>query len=306
MMRRPLSFHRSENEGDLGPFDPSQSPLFSLPLEIRRQIYQDVLGGKIIHFIRCEDGTLACVVCPFQGHGFHRIYITPESHTLCFCDGLVTPDGLDIQVDKTTASEENRLSLLYTCRQIYIEAIDILTTHNIFNIQAQSEFQFGTLRGLQKAMSQSQFTTIRTLEISFVNDKFNEVQNLSNPAWFQHWSSMCSVLVEMEKLANLHIWINIEQGFGVEVTPEHETRFFAPLLSLGGIRCFLVEVSWPQTAHSVELLQDAPFSLIRRERFNSPWQVLDPIVYEHPSLTHGVVPRKRRWAMRLHSLFTWR
>lgn len=97
----------------------SRSLLFKcLPLELRRLIYTSVFGDRVLHLVRAGE---------YVGHRT----VIKQSATRKLFSGCrwVSPHaptrGFDI-VD---------LRLLRTCRQIYIEAISILFSTNIFDIQ---------------------------------------------------------------------------------------------------------------------------------------------------------------------------
>ncbi|MCJ1460217.1 hypothetical protein MMC28_010596 [Mycoblastus sanguinarius] len=85
--------------------------LSRLPYEIRQMVYVNVLGNKIIHLIHIAAKRRV-------GHVDYKLFDMPEYYANPGLNGL--PNG--------------KLALVKTCRQVYVEAIDILYKTNTFGI----------------------------------------------------------------------------------------------------------------------------------------------------------------------------
>ncbi|KAH8802719.1 hypothetical protein F5884DRAFT_480252 [Xylogone sp. PMI_703] len=102
--------------------DQLQSPFFQLPLEIRRQIYEEVLAGHVFH-----------------------IYFVPAyrrlSHTRCknrspVCTGEICRARVKVPEMRDEWGNASLLHMLQTCRKIYSEAIEILYKQNTFDFDS--------------------------------------------------------------------------------------------------------------------------------------------------------------------------
>ncbi|KAL9581438.1 MAG: hypothetical protein Q9212_003902 [Teloschistes hypoglaucus] len=153
----------------------STSPLLRLPPEIRNQIWTEVLGRRLIHLEYdcepdddeltwkhqvCEDDApedQPGEKCTFTGkNGIHLVYWC-RPHYRCnrrYPELLV---ALPLDSDEY---EKMHLTLLRSCRQIYVEANQVLWSTNTFSFTAPVSFQHftQTRTGHQKRL-------IRTLRL---------------------------------------------------------------------------------------------------------------------------------------------
>ena len=122
MPRRPLT---PSDERDSIPemSDQAQCSLYRLPLELRGEIYKQVLGysnihvtgSRQLHHLRCK-----CASCPGYAVKYDRSRTWKSRWE---CDGIkYAHDGDSLQTE-----------LLRTCRRIYSEAIDLLYSANTFS-----------------------------------------------------------------------------------------------------------------------------------------------------------------------------
>ncbi|KAF7593219.1 hypothetical protein BBP40_011849 [Aspergillus hancockii] len=313
------------------PADQSQSTLFRLPPELRAQIYQYVLGGKVIHLTQDWNGTFVHCVCAFKGRKAHLIIDNPP----CYCKSVSWTGGALEDSDRPGEPEgpgkkerpwRNRIPLLATCQQIYSEAIDILPSQNTINIQILATHYLGIMGKVQSRLPSHHFHSIRSLEITYgLFDTLPDIQDPTDDRWFKQWNEMFEVIASMKSLVDLHIWARIERWDERGLTPEIETRFFAPLLGFNHLRHFQVEVAWPATTASAELLRNAPFVLVRMDDAIFIWPYPDdgPLIQTcfGSSLPNNIpfecrqsfednTPQatgKRRWRERVASLIPfWR
>lgn len=255
----------------------NHSTLLTIPLEIRNQIYGLILGGKVILFILTPGSQLRHCLCPAKGQKFHFIRYTDGDGSWSHCGSHHEPVTYE------------RLPLLLTCRQMYVtcvtqqtvgfsfleifiltawirsysEAASILWADNTVHLQLGIYPRFRILSHLRATLPSYAFTGIRSLEISCLHGIQHKEQAL-NKEWLDHWDGMWNVVKIMEGLLDLRVWVKLDQ----DVTVEQEARLFKPLMNLR-IRNFKLEVTWPATEGSEDLLLQAPFSLIRN---NNPVQ----------------------------------
>ena len=115
-----------------------QAPMiFTLPREIRDQIYYLVLGGQFIHLnygadqerneTICHDGEMKRRYCSYKGRGLY--------HTICAAeDSKNCPDGCN------SYGRGVDLRLLRVCRQIHDECDSIVLTTNTFHVPSCTIF----------------------------------------------------------------------------------------------------------------------------------------------------------------------
>ncbi|KAF4627714.1 hypothetical protein G7Y89_g10441 [Cudoniella acicularis] len=136
------------------------SRLLQLPLEIREQIYREVLGNSIIHLTQLPKrlGHFRCVH-PLDGQGASMYH----SQRRC-----LTARQIPFQkyhYDETVnpkAKSDGCLTLLKACRQVYSEAIQILYSTNIFDVNhAQTLILFA------RTIRPQQLEAIKHLSISW-------------------------------------------------------------------------------------------------------------------------------------------
>jgi len=100
-----------------------ESAIFKLPLEIRRKVYEDLLGGYVIHIYFVE--------------AYRRM-----SHTRCknrspeVCRGMPCRQIFKVKGASDAWGNVGLLPLLQSCRRIYSEAIEILYKNNTFDFDS--------------------------------------------------------------------------------------------------------------------------------------------------------------------------
>lgn len=160
----------------------------------------------------------------------------------------------------------------------YSEAVPVLTSHNVINIQTQFAEQFQAVARLRDLLPKPSFEAIRALEISFCcSDLEPQTHDLENGDFFECWTQMCAMVGDMRALSSLHIWLNIgqEEPAGNVLSAAQEEKILTPLLGAGWLRLryFQVEVSWPATTQSDNMLKEAPFTLVRMDNSESPFLI---------------------------------
>ncbi|KAH8601521.1 hypothetical protein B0O99DRAFT_606821 [Bisporella sp. PMI_857] len=109
--------------------DQMQSRLFQLPLEIRRQIWEETLCGYIFHMYFMESyRCMSHQRCIFRDPDDVPAGISQyRQEGPCSCRSYVKSKGIP---DKW--GHIDILALLQTCRRVYSEGIELLYTHNTF------------------------------------------------------------------------------------------------------------------------------------------------------------------------------
>ncbi|KAK1144918.1 hypothetical protein N8T08_004633 [Aspergillus melleus] len=245
----------------------SQSLLFRLPAEIRQQIYEYVLGGTTVHFILTDAHGLEHCACQYE----KKIQTSAcprqdQGKRYCLGPGLKyfgDPFAhAGVSRERVPRGMPTKLSLLETCRRIYLEGIDILPSQNTTSIIAQYPRGLATLSEIQKQLGPEHLQKIRSLEMSYVN----HLRHIENDPqyWFGQWARFCATLANMNGLQSLHLGIEFQEGRIGPLSSSHEAKFFGPLLSIKGLKEFSVDVPWDASPLAEGLLQDAPFTLVRK------------------------------------------
>lgn len=193
----------------------SASPFLKLPPEIRNQIFQLVLGGKLIHTFGegrfhsiCPHHESESEACEqYLRTGKDQEYIT--RHRMCLSSKL--GDGRLLN-----------LSLVYTCKQTYFEA-----RHLVYSLNAFFFHDSKSLRFFASSLHPRQLRAISSLHLSI-----EVVFRLDAEEWQRPLTS--AFVKSFKGLEHLRIFINV--GFvrlkdHVLLQAESlETYFFAPLL----------------------------------------------------------------------------
>lgn len=212
--------------------EPQQSPLLSrLPLEIRLQIWEEVVGNRLLHLVldpSCpHNGTLKCFPCgafyknpaplenklPNGGDASPRCQGSQQAP--CFFSGPAT-------------APFSALSMLLSCRQIYNEAIELVYVTNTLNIDNLEILQLAI-----KAMG-PRISSISTVHVNTAMWKINcyEVTRFS-PMAYREWAKFWQLLAErMSGLEHLRLDI-----YGTSRTG-FSKRDLEPLLQLRGLQSF--------------------------------------------------------------------
>ncbi|KAF2753525.1 hypothetical protein EJ05DRAFT_220862 [Pseudovirgaria hyperparasitica] len=155
--------------------DQSQAQFLTmLPLEIRRQVYREVIGNRRFYVVVEELRTQQS-----KGQGRIAAY---ETVTVVDTDPYLT----------TRFSHEatGLLNLLTTCWRIYVEAMPILYESNSFVIPTK----FGHLRTFESTILPSRFTSIRRLELTICyNDLPRDAAARTQKGVLEQWRLLRSM-----------------------------------------------------------------------------------------------------------------
>ncbi|KAL8973896.1 MAG: hypothetical protein Q9197_001853 [Variospora fuerteventurae] len=211
---------------------PSEGALLSrLPLEIRLQIWHEVVGGNLFHMTTTHPCPHKTLLKSYVCRAFYRKLTPPKNRTPmsedvnprcqgsqqepCFFYG--PPDG-----------SFSALSLLLSCRQIYNEAVHMLYTANTFHIDNLEILQL-VIEAIGPRLS-----TISKMHVSTAMWKIHchDITRLSDEA-FAGWQKSWQLLAErMLGLKHLRLDIYGTSRAGLQ------NRDLEPLLQFRGLDSF--------------------------------------------------------------------
>ncbi|KAL8918896.1 MAG: hypothetical protein Q9208_007077 [Pyrenodesmia sp. 3 TL-2023] len=212
--------------------EPQESHLLSrLPLEIRLQIWQEIIGSELLHMVitrSCpEKNSLKCFPC----RAYYQNSTPPTNVTPSRVDAYPRCQGSQQEPCFFTGpaiTPYDACSLLLSCRQIHNEAVGMLYTTNTFNID--------NLEILQSmiAVLGPRLTSIVAVHVSTAMWKIHcvEVNRLSDAA-FEDWKTFWQLMAEkMTGLQQLRLDIYGTSRAGLE------KRDLEPLLRFRGLKSF--------------------------------------------------------------------
>ncbi|KAI9709974.1 MAG: hypothetical protein M1820_003052 [Bogoriella megaspora] len=132
MTMNPVSTDSNQRKTYQQTYNQHESPLMQLPSELRRMIWEEVIGGNLFHIVRCPKRLLG-IQCPETANAYPGVFERP-------CWGAVYRPGLIPPVygkyrsvkDHSDAASADILPILQTCRLIYSETVDLLYQDNVF------------------------------------------------------------------------------------------------------------------------------------------------------------------------------
>lgn len=194
---RALSEHRLRSLSSLSIEKPqSQCGLLTrLPPEIRQEIYVLVVGGNLTHVVR-KDQKLAHVRCKLECEtDFFRRCRRAAAGT---CH-----DGAPM----LASTSNGNLALLRTCRQIYIEAVELMYSCNTFDFDHQDLFLFFSRSILPQRLAAIRSLNLN-LEISYIEQPFLWAESAP-----KGWTLMWDVIArDMPGLKHLRVSLVGEHG----------------------------------------------------------------------------------------------
>jgi len=224
----------------------TQSPLFKLPEELLLMIYKEVVGNRLLHIVR-RQRKLGHVACNGSGDADE----CKENQ----CRGLKLPTGTYAQ----TGPGNDLIQLLQTCRKIYVDAVQVLYSSNIFDFDCMEGFI-----SMSCALLPQRFDSIQSLNLDFrfsMSHCFLETTCFNDwPRWERTWR----VLSSMEALQ--HLWLRLSWPKPALYDNE-EKKYLEPLWLMTNTKTF--EVSLPPLRDEEKPWDKAwtterPFKIIRR------------------------------------------
>lgn len=189
-----------------------------LPLEVRLEIYKLVLGGNVFHLKRTPTHAIrqATYSCPSPRHyNFWKFSMLPIGGRWY---------------------DEPDLALLFSCRQIYIEAVSILYTENIFHFNDPM-----ALIILVTYCLRPQFVlAIRSVQITYSYRRMEATTDFTCEGYtVEAWRRMWQLIKEM-RLTDLSLELMVEN---TDINGNEEWR--KPMWEVGNLKTFKLKVvSW--------------------------------------------------------------
>ena len=233
-----------------GSCDRAVSPLLQrLPLEIRLQIWREVLGGNLFHmavdppqqyprlclYYESGDGRDGWRrQTQYIGHYLCRDFSTDMGSASCRrCQGSQA-EPCFFAGPEIAPFRFKPLSLLLTCKQVYDEAVGLLYSANTFNFDYEGVlFQFLALD------AKRHFNHIRTVHVNaamwrIVTPEMDPHYNVAHPALGrgERWTEFWPLLLKFEGLQHVRVDIYGTAQDGLRM--EH----LEPILQLRGLKTF--------------------------------------------------------------------
>ncbi|KAL8804438.1 MAG: hypothetical protein Q9182_002543 [Xanthomendoza sp. 2 TL-2023] len=232
-----------------------------LPLEIRLQIWREVLGGNLFHiaFDKTQNA-LHCYLCQDFSTGVH----SHGEDKYPRCQGSLREPCFFYSRPICFFSHGEKyafraMSFLLTCRQIYTEAMDILYSTNVFNIDDST-----TLLGLM-APPFSHFRHIQTMHVNVAMWKIrcSDITEVAvTPPLYSVWTEFWATLAKFSGLRHLRLDVYGTSRAGFQ------KEDLEPLLQLKGLKTFDLAV-WRDTDGPNYTRQDITVSIPLRDFIRS-------------------------------------
>ncbi|KAL8782303.1 MAG: hypothetical protein Q9213_005497 [Squamulea squamosa] len=223
---KPLPTRRPRSLSSLPQNLQRESLLLSrLPLELRQEIYTYVIGGSLVHVLR-KGKHLAHVRCKRQTETDFERYCRPHASYTCH-SGMST----------LGSTANGNIALLRTCRQVYVEAVEIMYAQNTFEFDHQDLFLLFSWNTLPQRLE-----TIRHLHLNCREDSFSSSffkVEFGSSSWIMMWQH---IKEDMPGLKHLRVRILGEQGSS---HPSEDRWWVTPMLQLRGLKTFQLEYCAP-------------------------------------------------------------
>lgn len=192
--------------------------LMRLPIELRLEIYTYVLGGNLLHIFQIPR-RLAHKCCDAM----------PSKRYFRSC--CPTTQRSNVRKPYLGPFSSANIALLQTCRQIYLEAINVLYTTNVFDID-----HLQTLVYLSRSIPPQHFATITTLHISWQVASY-AVSFHGQVDGMNDWERFCHVVAT--KMPGLrHFKVSLTHTAPLSIHEEADQDWIKPLLEIRGLRTF--------------------------------------------------------------------
>lgn len=192
--------------------------LARLPIELRLEIYTYVLGGNLLHIFQVPRRLAhkCCHTTPSKGY--------PRS-----C--CPTTQRNNVRKGNQVPFSSANIALLQTCRQIYLEAINVLYTTNIFDID-----HLQTLIYLSRSIPPQHFATISKLHVSWPVT-YHAISYHGQVDGMNDWERFCHVVAT--KMPGLrHFKVSLTHSTPLSIHEEADQDWIKPLLEIQGLRTF--------------------------------------------------------------------
>ncbi|KAI4269088.1 MAG: hypothetical protein LQ337_007484 [Flavoplaca oasis] len=244
-----------------GNCDRTKSPLLQrLPLEIRLQIWREVLGGNLFHMGIDIGGDGWRRQTQYLGRYLCRDFSTDMASASCpRCQGSQAEPCFFVGPE-IAPFRFKPLSLLLTCKQVHDEAVGFLYSANTFNFDYEGVlFQFLALD------AKRHIHHIRTVHVNaamwrIVTPEMDPDYNVAHPALGrgERWTEFWPLLLKFEGLQHVRLDIYGTAKDGLRM--EH----LEPILQLRGLKTFDLAI-WRVVCRPDGPKQDLALSLPLQE-----------------------------------------
>ncbi|APA11106.1 predicted protein [Sclerotinia sclerotiorum 1980 UF-70] len=197
----------------------------ALPREARMEIYEWVLGRRVLHIVRRKT-KLGHVVCKCERRNSDgRDTREEDACMVAGCRGVKIVGGSGVH-EEVGEGSGGLIQLLQVCRRIYSEAIPLLYSANTFDFDSME-----SLISFSNEILPRRFDSITSVTLSFSFDTsslFNESSSNNVPRWERTWM----IIGSMKSLQNLQatiIWPRKIPAWS------HEMRLLEPLKMVAGL-----------------------------------------------------------------------
>ncbi|KAF7862752.1 hypothetical protein EAF04_007624 [Stromatinia cepivora] len=196
-----------------------------LPREVRMEIYERVLGGRVLHIVRRKT-KMGHVVCKCDGRNLDGGDTRREDACMVAgCRGLKILGGSGVH-ERVGEGSGGLIQLLQVCRRVYSEAIPLLYSTNTFDFDSME-----SLISFSNEILPRRFDSITSIALSFSFDTsslFNESSCNNVPRWERTWMIIGS-MKSLKSLRTTIIWPRKIPAWS------HELRLLEPLKMVGGL-----------------------------------------------------------------------
>ncbi|KAI4146233.1 MAG: hypothetical protein L6R39_003531 [Caloplaca ligustica] len=202
--------------------------LFSLPLEIRQKIYAFALGGNDL-ILRRKAKAIRSVTSP------------------PLCSTFFGDERTYYDVIRPSTPPPKRCALLFTCRQVYVEAVNILYSSNNFGFVDPLTFVYlSDLRLLPQRVSAIKHVSFRW---GYTPDPAFYIGSINEPYDWNTWQRFWDIMADHMRLRSLNVELFYWGGpEGLNI----DSDWVKPMLRVKGIRQVELSVSWTTMAYSIE------------------------------------------------------
>lgn len=242
---RALTFTSEMPEQRQQIYEQAQSNFFArLPAELRTLIYTEILGGNVLHIVKREK----------------RL-----GHSRCTVNRLLQDERVYVCRSPT---DRDLMPMLKSCRKVYLEAIHLLYSRNVFAVNCMDSLIY-----LSYTTLSHRFNAIRALDICWdfnIDDIFELSARIELEIPFyerikipgapyceiSNWNLAWRVIAGMQGLQELRVRIVANTPFG----PRAEASLLEPLGRVQQTSLFEVEVPWIGESNV-----DVPYRIVRHD-----------------------------------------
>jgi hypothetical protein len=185
--------------------------LTKLPRHVRSRIFRLVLGGEIFHLVHVWKG-VGHVQCDgrcevYGKDGYYPMRLGRKCHR--WMESIPWDDNGKAQLSCNInhLTDHADYSLIFTCKQIYVEAIDLLYSENVFELDNILVLEF-----FKATILPQRFRAIRHLQLYWrvkVDDEiFKEASGKKGDLWSGAWDRLWEIIATDMRLESLIVQLD--------------------------------------------------------------------------------------------------